>query len=224
MTNPCLTLRSLLALGFERRPPEYVADIVGFRFRFLDLKAWRGVNRYFCEVVFLGGVLDTGRTIAEVQGEIPPDLQDERTTAAWVAMALGSLCRDLQPLPAWLEQGIRDRGLVKLRLGTPASPEAKRVASCRVDRDQARVLRRNLRATVDHGDDTEMLFSFDGHVLSIALADQVYRVVASGQQWMDGYCVTTSPDQALPARFPHPQVDVVVYDGFLRFGSRLLKM
>lgn len=67
MSDLCPTLRSLLALGFERRPPEYASHIVAYRFTCLDLKAFHAINRYFCKVVFLSGVLHTRASMSRVK-------------------------------------------------------------------------------------------------------------------------------------------------------------
>ena len=104
--SACDRLRGLWRRSFERpvpharlhcspwastvRPPKYHSEIVGYRFRFLDLEASHGVNQYFRHVVFLNGVLNTGRTIGLVNSQVPDDLADERIAAAWVAMAIGA--------------------------------------------------------------------------------------------------------------------------------------
>ena len=226
MSDLCPTLCSLLALGFERRPKEYVSDIVGYRFRFLDLKAFHAVNRYFREVVFLNRVLNTGRTIGQVDCQIPDDLDDPRTTAAWVAMALGPYHRELAPIPPWLEQGARDKHLVNLRRRSSAPPAPSPVASCTIDRDHARILRRRLRETIDnHDDGTDLSVTFDGRILTVTVGDRVHATLASGEAWPQKYHVTLSAGtMPTPARFTGHQVPVVVYDSFLVFGSLQLTL
>lgn len=222
MSDLCPTLRCLLELGFELRPPEYGTDIVGYRFKFLDLKAFQGVNRYFRDVVFLTGVLNTGRTIGEIDSEIPQDLCDKRTVAAWVAMGLGSDRRDLSPYPRWLELGAQDAQLINLNHGSPSPPELKTVARCTIDLDHARTLRQRLRETVaaGGGDPMDASFTFDGRVFGVTVATRSHEALASGEPWPRDYRVVLSPGTIpMPARFTGHRVAVVVYETFLRVGS-----
>lgn len=226
MSSLCPTLRSLLALGFERRPPEYATYIVAYRFKFLDLKAFHAINRYYRKVVFLSGVFSSCDSIGEVQSQIPDNLDDERTTAAWVALALRSYRRDLSPFPQWLEQGMRDRHLVNLHPGSSPPPEPKRVASCIIDRDHARILRSRLRETINNlNDETDLSLAFDGRILTVAVGCRVHDALASGEAWPHKYSVTLPAGvMPMPARFTGHQVPIVVYDSFLVFGSRRLTL
>ena len=221
MSDLCRTLVPLLALGFDRRPPKYHSDIMGYRFRFLDLEAWHGVNQYYRRVVFLNGVSNTGHTIGQVESQIPDDLGDTRTAAAWVAMALRSHIRDLGPLPRWLEQGVSDQRLVNLHHGSTARHYPKQVASCRIDRDHARTLRRRLRETIaELPAANDLSFAFDGRVLGVAVGNHRLESLATGEAWPQDYRVTLPPGVVpLPARFTDRRVTVVVYDSFLACGS-----
>lgn len=226
MSDLCPTLVSLLALGFERRPPKYHSDIVGYRFRFLDLQASHGVNQYFRAVVFLNGVVNTGRSIVQVESQIPHDLENPRMAAAWVAMALRSHLRDLGPLPRWLDQGKGDKHLVNLHYGSPAPPEHKEVASCMIDRDHARILRRRLRETIaEQPAAIDLSFAFDGRVLAVAVGDHRHEALAIGEAWSQDYRVELPPGVVpLPARFTDHWVPLVVYDSFLACGSLRLSL
>ena len=108
MSNLSPTLASLLALGFERRPDVYGMAAVAYRFPQLDLTATDSVNQYSKGIVSLGGVLNTGRTLAQVGGEIPPDLSSPEAAAEWVRRALRGYLSELEPLPEWLAIGEGD--------------------------------------------------------------------------------------------------------------------
>lgn len=108
MSNLSPTLSSLLKLGFQRRPDIYGMAAVEYRFPQLELTATDSINRYFREVVSLGGVLNTGRTLAEVGGEIPADLSSPAVAAQWVSRALRSYLAELEPLPDWIAVGDSD--------------------------------------------------------------------------------------------------------------------
>ena len=67
MSDKYPTLDALVALGFEHREPEFGMKTVGYRFRYLDLKASATISRYFRPDVLLSGVLDTGRTLSQIE-------------------------------------------------------------------------------------------------------------------------------------------------------------
>ena len=68
-------------------------------------------------------------------------------------------------------------------------------------------------------EDTEIMFSFDGRVLSIVLKEHTHEVIASGDFWPSSYRVIVSPESKLPARFDSPRVEVSVFDGYVRFDQ-----
>lgn len=109
MSELCPTLSNLLLLGFERRASEFGMETVGYRFQFLDLTASEGLNKYFREVVFLGGVLNTVRSTALIDSELPVDLDTPEAAAAWASYALQSHRGELEPLPDWMLYGELNR-------------------------------------------------------------------------------------------------------------------
>ncbi len=84
-------------------------ETVGYRFQFLDLTASEGLNKYFREVVFLGGVLNTVRSKALIDSELPVDLDTPEAAAAWASYALQSHRGELEPLPDWMLYGELNR-------------------------------------------------------------------------------------------------------------------
>jgi hypothetical protein len=217
MTQLCPTLSNLLLLGFERRPSEFGMATVGYRFPFLDLTASHGVNMYQHEVVLLGGVLNTGRTLAQIESQLPVDLETPEAASAWVSYALKSHRNNLEPLPDWMVEGERNYDLL------PWIREQRKFEQrprCYVDRDYARVFRRNLhRAIADLTDENVMQIYFDGCVLTLRLNGRTYQVVAEGDAWPHPFEVVASPEMNLPSRFMRPSVEVSYYDGSLVFGG-----
>ena len=90
--------------------------------------------------------------------------------------------------------------------------------SCRIYRDYARPLRRNL---LEHfaslPGETKMTASFDGRVLSFGLEEHNHEVVAYGDTWPSSFRVTVSPESRLPSRFESEVVDVRVFEDSLSF-------
>ena len=67
MSDQYPTLDALVALGFEHREPKFGDKTVGYRFRYLDLKASASISMYFQPEVLLDGVLKTGRTLSQIE-------------------------------------------------------------------------------------------------------------------------------------------------------------
>ena len=105
MSDPCPTIDSLIALGFERRTTKAGIEGVGYRFPHLDLDAVHVMNLYARYVVLLSGVLQTRRSLAIIEDQIPNDLRSPSEAAAWVSYALNSHRSDLEPLPNWFLDG-----------------------------------------------------------------------------------------------------------------------
>ena len=227
LSDPCPTIDSLIALGFERREPKYGAETAAYRFPNLELEAIHVMNLYARYVVLLSGFLNTGRTMATIEDQIPTDLESALEAAAWVSYALRSHKSDLGPLPDWFVEGERHWDLVAPAREERAARERQRAyeasPKCYVDRDYARPLRHNLREQISWlREDAEMIFSFDGRVLSVDFFDHVHEVVASGDRWPSSYRVLVSPMTEFPARFTSSSVVVSVFEGYVRLdGHRL---
>ena len=91
LRGSCPTLDSLIALGFEpRKTGVQVEEVkaVCYRFACLDLDARHVMNLYARQVILLSGVLNTGRTLATIESQIPDDLGNAFEAAAWVSYAL----------------------------------------------------------------------------------------------------------------------------------------
>ena len=137
LSDPCPTIDSLIALGFERREPKYGAETAAYRFPNLELEAIHVMNLYARYVVLLSGFLNTGRTMATIEDQIPTDLESALEAAAWVSYALRSHKSDLGPLPGLVRRrrtslgprGPRPRG--KSRSGKAAGLRGQSEVLCR---------------------------------------------------------------------------------------------
>jgi hypothetical protein len=215
MTRPSPTLASLVALGFERRPASYGRETVGYRFPVLDLTASFGMGRDFFEAVHLRGVFNSGRTLAEIDYQMPPDLEEPGVAAAWVSYALRDLRKELEPVPDWMVEG--DRNQDALPWNREREAFEKRLW-CEIDRDYARLFRRNLKkALAALPKNADMYLTFDGRVLVADLDGKTHGVVAEGPAWPARLLMRAGPDTVLPPRFSSDRIEVSYYDGSLYF-------
>ena len=238
MTSPSPTLETLLELGFEDRPPAIQVSTsmrwmvpqvhqsslvsVCYRFTDFDLVASPTLNSFNVPVVGLTGYRGDDRSLSIIEGQIPSNLRTTSEAAAWISFALRSHRSELEPLPDWFIEGEGNWDLVWPVIEGREAYERRRAyescPKCHIDRDYARVLRRNLSEELSWlGEEAGMTFSFDGRVLSIVTDQRVHELVASGDSWPSSYRVTVSPESRLPTRFTSWMVEVSVFEGYVRF-------
>lgn len=244
MSDSCPTLESLISLGFERwqgqsqplgygrgpadalvamhglREPLPGIEAIVYRFADFDLFCSYTMNRFMRMTVRVHGVIYTARTLAEIDSDIPVDLEDPLEAAAWVSFVLSSNRDELNPMPDWFVAGERNAHLVERALVGRDAWERRRAfeasPKCRIDRDFARPLRRNLQEDISWLEgEADLTISFDGRVLSIDFCGRVQEVVAEGEVWPSSYRVSVSPEAELPARFVSRSVEVSVFEGYL---------
>ena len=224
MSNQYQTLDSLIALGFVHCKNAAGFDAVGYQFRYLHLTAFGSIDRYFRPVVNLGGLLNNRITIGTIDYDIPPNIACPVEVAAWVSYYLKQERSELGPLPGWFLEGECHWNLVaparyeqELRESMEERKQAfENCPKCSLDRVYAKPLRRQLRAALSKiVDKAEMTISFDGRILSFALCETVYEVVASGDGWPCAYRVSVNRETTLPTRYKSSIVWLTVLDGFL---------
>ena len=238
MSASCPTLEILLELGFEDRPPiiqvapsmrwmvpqVHRSPLVSVCYRFtdFDLVASPTLNSFNVPVVELTGYRGDERNLSVIEGQIPPNLKTASEAAAWISFSLRSHKPELEPLPDWFAEGEGNWGLVRSVIEGREAYERRRAyescPKCHIDRDYARVLRRNLLEELSWlGDEAEITFSFDGRVLSVITEQRVHELVASGDSWPSSYRVIVSPESKLPARFTSWRVEVSVFEAYVSF-------
>ncbi len=216
------TLASLVELGF-RREAGNPAETVGYEFENFHLSAssvWWWTGR----MVMLSGWGSTRRTFSVMDGSktIPNDLGDICGAAAWVSFMLQNWRKDLGALPDWFVEGERHWDLVPPARAQLAYRERQRAyeasPKCMIDRDYARPLRRNLTEEIsrlEEGEGVDMIFSFDGRVLTIDSGRYEHEVLARGDPWPTSYRTRVTPDSKLPPRFERAWVEVCAFEGHL---------
>ena len=243
MSNASPTLGTLLELGFEDRPPVlqvppsmrwmvpqgHQSPLVSVCYKFadFDLVASPTLNNFNVPVVGLTGYRGDDRSLSIIEGQIPFNLRTTSEAAAWISFALRSHRSELQPLPDWFIEGEGHWDLVWSVIEGREAYERRRAyeacPKCHIDRDYARVLRRNLLEELSWlGEEAGITFSFDGRVLSIGTDQRVHELVAYGDSWPSSYRVIVSPESKLPARFTSWRVEISVFEGFVSFDRLCL--
>jgi hypothetical protein len=132
-------------------------------------------NLRFRRIVLFTGVISTRRTIAQVEFEMPREVESWEQGVAWVTWYVDDHIDMISKATSrldWLKEGRKNRHLLPWERQRVASEE-ERVAyesrpRCQVQRDWARVALRQLAsqiAAVD--DDTDVTFHFNGEALMI---------------------------------------------------------
>ena len=223
MIEHSATLASLVELGF-RREAGNAAETVRYDFENFQLGAssvWWWTGR----MVMLSGWGSTRRTLSVMDfgsKMIPDDLANNSEAAAWVSFMLQHWRKDLGDLPDWFVEGERQWDLVPPARAQLAYRERQRAyeasPKCIIDRDYARPLRRNLTQEIswlEEGEGVEMIFIFDGRVLTIDSGRHAHEVLATGNRWPTSYRVIVTPDSKLPPRFEREWVEVCAFEGNL---------
>jgi hypothetical protein len=174
------TMQLLRDLGFVDDQTGLIPGL-SFDFGNFKLSAISGVNRHFTDVVMLFGVMVTDRSISEVACEMPHKVESVEQGKAWVTWCLdNSAGGKFKPAtaPAWLAEGRQYFHLLPWKRMT-AAYDAR--PHCAVDRDWARLALKSLGqhlATVDDG--SQVIFAFDGNVLTIACDGKTFPMPAQG--------------------------------------------
>jgi hypothetical protein len=186
------------------------------------LDAIHGISfRCFRPVVLFTGVLQTTRSIHEIEFEMPQEVESREQGIAFLAYYL-----ELQASPLfefawrwpWLEEGRQYKHLLpweRERIAYEARPV------CWVDRDWARVGLRRLREYLaDVADEELVVFAFDGEVLTIRCAGKLIAMPGEGNKWESRFALDAGKLRQLPKRLMDDPVGFSMWDGAFRFGGR----
>jgi hypothetical protein len=173
------------------------------------------------EVVLFSGVFSTPRTLAEVFFEMPRRVKSLKQCAAWIVWNLDqhSDHRVLRPIRdvGWIEEGRRDQRLLPWVM---SMAEFKARPQCLVRRDWLRLALRTLSEyLVCESDNTGIVFSFDGSVLSIRVDKKVIALAGEGSTWAVRFRVEAKTLRRLPKRLTSDQVGVSIWESRLTLGN-----
>jgi len=218
------TWDALKAFGF-RPDAGVVSDIrpgLCFDLGDLTLAASAVVGRHFNEVVLFTGALMTSRRMAEIEFEMPRQVESGEQCAAWLAWNLDKYHvadSGQRTTPEWLSLGRNHQHLLPW-VAEAAAYSAR--PQCSMDRDLARVVLKKLRAALAAvPPDTEVCFSFDGDVLKIRFGQELIAASASGERWKHHYRIEAGKLAKVPARLMQPFVTISCWQTSLRIANRL---
>lgn len=217
------TRRLFEDLGFERDWTVRGGELPGFLMRFGPhiIEAMECRNRWLQPVFTLGGVINTGRTLALIESEMGLEIDSREEGLALLGFILGrAVPQDLKP--EWLTEGERlkrhlpwERERVRERLRDERRPR------CRVDREWFRIAGKRLRSIADEAGEGHLsTFSFDGEVLRIRGEGLMIALPGTGNIWPVRAQIATSALRHLPRRLMDQTIEVVVLDDALRIAGR----
>lgn len=212
----------LKSLGFKEDPNVISDSKPGLSFNFGNFKLSAGhlLNMSFQDVVLLSGIMSTPRTIAEVDCQMPQEVESWEQGVAWVTWCLDNQGRRIFkpeiPVP-WLEEGRKYRHLLPWERQRAAYADR---AYCTVQREWARVGLRDLAEQMANSDDMDTVtIEFDGEVLKIRCNDMLIAMPANGNSWPPKYAIKVRQLRHLPKRLMHNLVGFSIWEDALTINN-----
>lgn len=197
--------------GFTKNRNSFCAEL---KYRGAELSATESVSRRFCPVVSVCGFYVGKARMAEIQQELPIEVDSREMALAYLAWALEPLAEILLleggSLPAWWSEGRLHRALL------PWERELARLAAmprCDLDYDWARVALRSLGELLQGADPrSDVNFEFDGKILLVRCGEGVIATPAQGKAWPEPVIVSVVDMGRLPTRLRRHGIQVLVRD------------
>jgi len=219
------TWNLLPSLGFRPDSTVHFSEIhpgLSLDFGNLKLSAAALISPYSGEIVSFSGVLATPGTLADVHFEMPRDVESLRQCAAWIVWNLDQHS-DRRFKPArpvgWVEEARANRKLLpwyKSRAEYEVRP------SCLVERKWLRLALKTLAEQLTLlADDVDVVFGFDGSVLSIRCDGKVIALAGEGSPWTVRFKVAAGTLRRLPKRLMGGRVGLSIWQSHLSLGSWL---
>jgi hypothetical protein len=206
-------------LGFQPDDAVYsdVSPGLSFDFGNFKLSASCVTNLRVVEVVLFTGVVATPRTLGEVIFELPRRVKSRGQCAAWIVWNLDqhSEGRVFKPVRqvGWIEEGRQNQKLLPWVAERAACDSRPR---CTVRRDWLRLALKTLGEYLgSSADDTPVLFSFDGSVLSIRCRGRLVVLPGEGLPWTVHFKVHGGELRRLPKRFMHEYIELSIWESRL---------
>lgn len=179
-TGTVRTMDVLRSMGFQTDTTVISDDGPGLSANFGGLRLTAGAYcKFLAEIVMITGVLATSRSLALIHVEMPRYVESAHVVTAWIVWHLDqhSEFRKVHNL-SWVEEGRNHQGLlpwVKSMAEWEARPQ------CTVDRDWLRLALKTLAyRALTLPDDADVLFSFDGSVLTLKCDGMVIALAGKG--------------------------------------------
>lgn len=211
----------LREFGFAPDPAIVSDPPGGLRYDLGPLRLRAGVCQApFGPTVQVWGVLATGRSVAEVNLQLPQNLSSPELAAALLSYHLDRISGPEAAgalVAPWLTLGRQNQDLLPWEVERVARELLPR---CMVRRDWMKLAIRDFRAALPADSPEDVVrISFDGEVLRLTATGYRGIVPAEGRAWIEQYAVRTADLDGLPRRWPDP-VWLEYDDGRLRLGRR----
>ena len=225
--NPVSTHAALQELGFRSEPKVYSEQETGLSYDFgsFQLTAARMMNLQMREAWHLSGLVATSRSIAQIEFEMPLQVDSAEQCAAWIAWALEHQLCD-ERLVASMKQELVILGLQHQSTLPWVRQQATHAARphCWVERSWMRLLLKTLAGHVSKDDpDDRISIRFDGAVLSFHGRDWTIPVPASGNAWTAPYAIKVRDFSSFPARLMQTEIGVSIWEDKLTIGNRFYR-
>jgi hypothetical protein len=217
------TMDALLSLGFQHDPMVISDECPGLSFDFgnLVLRASRCLNLRCVEVVLFTGVLSSPGSLADVFFEMPRKVKSLKQCVAWIVWNLDQYADHRTYKPTrhvdWIEEGRENQ---KLLPWVKSMAEFNSRPQCIVQRDWFRLALRSLGEHLSSSpENADVVFSFDGSVLSIRCNKKVLALPGEGLPWAVRFKVEARTLRHLPKRLARDHIGVSIWESRLTLGN-----
>ncbi|MBC2734811.1 MAG: hypothetical protein HF981_10690 [Desulfobacteraceae bacterium] len=209
-------------LGFEQIWGTMTDQEPAYRYKSdsLELTATQVTNMSFYPVFLLAGVFHDGRTLAEINYQMPLEVESFKQGAAFVAYALRHY--QFKSPPAWLSNGLQWADLLPWER---IRREYEKRPKCTVEWEWFRIAIKKIRNQLKDTDpDSLVSFKFDGEVLRIKTPNELIALSAQGVAWDQDYYVCMASLDELPQRLIRQPVHLDIWEGRLTIGNRSFEL
>jgi hypothetical protein len=212
---------ALDCLGFLPDTTAIVYDgpVLSLDFGNLILRASCCMNLRAAQIVLFTGVISTPRTLGQVHFELPRRVESVKQCAALIVWNLDQFSefRKNQHIP-WVEEARINRRLLPWVL---SMAEWNARPQCIVKRDWLRLALKTLaNYALTLPDDTDVLFNFDGYVLSIKCDGKVIALAGQGVPWGVSFKVPAGALRRLPKRLMREDIGISIWESSISIGNR----
>jgi hypothetical protein len=217
------TMDSLRCLGFQSDPAVISTGGPGLSFDFGNLRLSASCCRHLraAEIVLFTGALLTPRTLGQVLFEMPRRVKSLKQCAAWIVWNLDQHADHRVFKPArhvgWVEEG---RNSQKLLPWVMSMAEYSARPQCSVQRDWLRLALKTLGEYLAAlSDNSSIVFSFDGSVLTIRFDKKVIALPGEGSPWTVRFRVEARTLRRLPKRLMREDIGVSIWESRITLGN-----
>ena len=223
MSETVTTRHALQHFGFTPYNKVISDEKPGLVYRFDDLSltaSWI-LNMRMVEIVNISGVLAYSNSLSEINIEMPREFDSLELCAAWIVWHLDQAASKhafkLFHKAPWVNLGRLN--LHKL----PWNEQRERYKNrpcCEIERDWLKQAIRSLRDKIENANQgIDVIFGFDGEILTIRLGADLIAIPAKGNSWGECYVLKVNLLENLPKRIMRDPTYVSFWDGKLSIAD-----